>query len=587
MTSPGIRSRLRYLASASASTPSGSTRGTPRRWRTRATTSSDYRDDRAAVRHAGRRRGAACAEAHALGLRVLLDIVPNHTSDQHPWFQAALRPGPGSPERDRYFVPARPGRRRRAAAERLAERLRRARLDPGHRARRLSGDWYLHLFAPEQPDLELGPPRRARRLRGDPALLVRPRGRRLPDRRRARAGQGSRGCRTSPTWTPGSPSRSTGSCRAAVATHPHWDRDEVHEIYREWRGIADAYDPPRVFVAEAWVDEPGAAGRATSGPTSCTRRSTSTTCRRRGTRRHLRTSSTRRWTSTRRWVRPPPGCCPTTTSPGTCPATPATRRRPGSSLEHLLGQPADLDLGAAGPAPPLLLTLALPGGRLRLPGRGARPARGRGPPGGRARRTRPGSGPATPTVAVTAAACRCRGPATAPPYGFSPDAATAEPWLPQPDDWAGLTVEAQTGDAGLDAGAVPGRAALCGARAPGPRRRATWAGWTSRRACSASPGLGVRLRRERVRGACRAAGGVRRPPDQRRAGRRRPPGGHFGLVRPPLTSLESHRSQRRPESPGTRRCRVCESCPDLGQWVTSPRLRRGSCAAPALCSRRL
>lgn len=47
-------------------------------------------------------------DAHALGLRVVVDIVPNHTSDQHPWFQEALKTGPGSRERDRYWF--RPGR---------------------------------------------------------------------------------------------------------------------------------------------------------------------------------------------------------------------------------------------------------------------------------------------------------------------------------------------------------------------------------------------------------------------------------------------------------------------------------------------
>jgi alpha-glucosidase len=51
---------------------------------------------------------ALLREAHQLGLRVLLDVVPNHTSDRHPWFQAALAAGPGSAERRRYLF--RPGR---------------------------------------------------------------------------------------------------------------------------------------------------------------------------------------------------------------------------------------------------------------------------------------------------------------------------------------------------------------------------------------------------------------------------------------------------------------------------------------------
>ena len=101
---------------------------------------------------------ALIAEAHALGIRIIIDIVPNHCSDQHPWFQAALAAGPGSPERDRFWF--RPGRGagRRPAAERLAVHVRRPGLDPDTGPDGTPGEWYLHLFAPEQPDFNWANP---------------------------------------------------------------------------------------------------------------------------------------------------------------------------------------------------------------------------------------------------------------------------------------------------------------------------------------------------------------------------------------------------------------------------------------------
>ena len=76
---------------------------------------------------------ALIGESHERGLRIVVDLVPNHTSDRHAWFQAALAAGPGSPERARYIFRDGPRPRRRPAAEQLGVQLRRAGLDQGRR----------------------------------------------------------------------------------------------------------------------------------------------------------------------------------------------------------------------------------------------------------------------------------------------------------------------------------------------------------------------------------------------------------------------------------------------------------------------
>lgn len=91
------------------------------------------------------------AEAHERGLRVLLDWVPNHTSDQHPWFLDA-RSSRRSPKRDWYLW-------RDGPPERPPNNWRAAFIDgPAWTWDEATGQWYLHLFLPQQPDLDWSNP---------------------------------------------------------------------------------------------------------------------------------------------------------------------------------------------------------------------------------------------------------------------------------------------------------------------------------------------------------------------------------------------------------------------------------------------
>ncbi|GAA3124356.1 glycoside hydrolase family 13 protein [Streptomyces rameus] len=192
---------------------------------------------------------ALAAEAHRLGLKVVVDVVPNHTSHLHPWFQEALRAAPGSPARDRYVF--RPGRGEHGELPPTDWQS----VFGGSAWRRLpDGQWYLHLFAPEQPDLNW----ENEEVRADFRTTLRFWSDRGVDGFRVDVAHGL-------AKDLGEPLRDVGDIgatgedalpRVPPGSHPYWDRDEVHEIYRDWRGIFDAYSPPRTAVAEAWV--PGA-----------------------------------------------------------------------------------------------------------------------------------------------------------------------------------------------------------------------------------------------------------------------------------------------------------------------------------------
>ncbi|HEY2172549.1 MAG TPA: alpha-amylase family glycosyl hydrolase [Mycobacteriales bacterium] len=185
-------------------------------------------------------------EAHRHGIRVILDIVPNHTSDQHPWFQQALAAGPGSPERDRYVFRAGRGENGDTPPTNWTSTF------GGPAWRRVTGsdgtpgEWYLHLFAPEQPDLNWENPAVAAEFedvlrfwfdRGVDGFRI----------------DVAHGLAKDPTY-PDLPEIWAAPEEPPFGTvHPAWDQDAVHEIYRSWRKIADSYDEPRIFVGEAWV----------------------------------------------------------------------------------------------------------------------------------------------------------------------------------------------------------------------------------------------------------------------------------------------------------------------------------------------
>ncbi|GAA3037423.1 glycoside hydrolase family 13 protein [Microbacterium dextranolyticum] len=182
---------------------------------------------------------AMTAALHARGIRVVVDIVPNHTSDLHVWFQEALVAGRGSAARERYIF-------REGAGPDGAEPPTDWTAAFGGSAweRVADGQWYLHSFAIEQPDLNWSNPE----VREDFLRTL-----------RFWSDRGVDGFRIDVahmlTKDLSEPLPSTAELAALPVdgNHPLLDRDDVHEIYAEWRRVFDSYDPPRTAVAEAWV----------------------------------------------------------------------------------------------------------------------------------------------------------------------------------------------------------------------------------------------------------------------------------------------------------------------------------------------
>ncbi|MFT7837952.1 glycoside hydrolase family 13 protein [Saccharothrix sp. BKS2] len=358
---------------------------------------------------------ALIAEAHALGLGVVVDLVPNHSSDRHAWFRRALAEGPGSPFRDRYHF--RPGLGPRGdrppndwgslfggpAWTRTAE-------PDGS-----PGDWYLHLFAPGQPDFNWEHPEVAREFRSVLRFWLD----RGVDGFRVDVAHGL-------VKAAGLPDHGRSARLLDLTATPFWDQDGVHEVYRDWRRLLDSYPGERIGVAEAW------------GPTLA---------------------------RTARYVRPDELHQAFNFHYLTCAWDPAALRAAvDDSLAAMraVGAPAtwvlsnhdvvrhatrlapgaDRATGLRRARAATLLMLALPGSaylyqgeELGLPEVPDLPDDRRQDPAFRRTGGRDGHRDG----------CRVPLPwhGDRPPYGFGPPGGPS--WLPQPDEWAGLSVAAQSG----------------------------------------------------------------------------------------------------------------------------------------------
>jgi alpha-glucosidase len=377
---------------------------------------------------------ALLADAHALGLRVIIDLVANHTSREHPWFTAALAAAPGSPERRRYFF-----RDGRAGGEEPPNdwisafgggAWTRVTDDDGR-----PGQWYLHTFAPEQPDLDWGEPsvqeafddilrfwldRGVDGLRVDaaPAMAKMPG---LPD-----AGHAPGARFESRSWE----------------DNPHWDVDGVHEILRRWRAIGDGYPGDRLFVTEAVVRSPERLSRYVR-PDEMHTSFNFDYLTAPWEARTLRTvideslAALAQVGAPATWV--------LSSHDETRHVTRFGRAYTGAGFggAAVPASPADLDVGLRRARAAALLTLALPGSaylyqgeELGLPEVVDLPEEAlQDPTWERSGHTDPGRD-----------GCRVPLPWSGdrPPFGFTAD--DVAPWLPQPPGWSALTVAAQNAD---------------------------------------------------------------------------------------------------------------------------------------------
>ncbi len=382
---------------------------------------------------------ALIASAHRLGLRVIVDLVPNHTSDQHAWFQQALAAAPGSPERARYlFRDGRgpdgsepPNNWSSVFGGRAWTRVTEADGRPGQ--------WYLHLFDDTQPDLDWRNPevgdmfvevlrfwldRGVDGFRVDVAHgLVKEES--LRDQVVPEGGEPGSVSMDSADSAGVASSGGGSMVERTLRDEPMWDQPEVHDVYRRWHDVLAGYDGDRMTVAEAWTQTPESMAAFVRPD-------------------EMSQAFNFAWLlapwSARAFADVVTGSMEAVGHVGALPTWVLSNHDVVRHPTRYGGGEVGLARARAG----TLAMLALPGSAYLYQGEELGleqvdvPEEHRQDPAYLRQRETTGE--------VGRDGCRVPLPwsGAAPPYGFGPG--DGQPWLPQPADWAAVTVEAQQGD---------------------------------------------------------------------------------------------------------------------------------------------
>ena len=366
------------------------------------------------------------ATAHELGLKLIVDLVPNHTSSDHVWFQAALAAAPGSPERARYLFrdgkdgAEGPGSEPPNNWQSVFGGPAWTRVTDDGRP----GQWYLHLFDSSQPDLDWRNPEIGDMFESVLRFWLD----RGVDGFRVDVAHGLLKVESLPDQEqvlppPGPDALPASMVERTQDDEPMWDQPEVHEVYRRWHRVLAEYSADgaeRMAVAEAWTRTPESMARYVRPD-------------------EMQQAFNFGWLLAP-WSAAAFGEVVTGTFAALDPvgATPTWVLSNHDVVRHVTRYGGG-ERGLARARAATLTMLGLPGSSYLYQGEELGLEEVDVAPGDRQ----------DPSWFRTGEVGRdgCRVPVPwsgdAPPYGFGPG--TEQPWIPQPLDWAPLTVAAQTG----------------------------------------------------------------------------------------------------------------------------------------------